>query len=177
MRKALLFIVLIALPCMAFAEFQIGPTALYNAIFSPNAAYTTGMYAMSTGLTLSDFTFGADARLKLGLFQACAMGLVSPGVYGWPTEIELYLDLGIAIDIWFIRLGLGAGPNLIVATGSNISSTYVGGNVKLSGDIMFGDVALSLNYLMYLQDFSQNSIRYLMYNLEGNFGVSLLFKL
>jgi hypothetical protein len=178
MRKTLLLLVLIALPCMAFAELQIGPTALFNVIFSPDEARSVGLYAKEKGVSLADFTLGVDTRLKLGLFQGCAMALFSPGSEDMPTEIELYLDAGIAIDILLLRLGIGVGPNLIVALGKELTKpVFVGGNVKISADIMLGGIAVSINYLMYLPDFSKESLKYLANNLEGNIGVSVLFKL
>ena len=180
MQKALLLIFLVALPFMAFAEFQIGPTALYNVMFAADPETSVGVYseAMDNGLSLDDFTLGVDTRLKLGLFQGCAMGLVSPGLDGLPTEIEVYLDVGIAIDILMLRLGIGIGPNLIVALGEDITDpVFLGGNVKLSADIMLGGIAVSINYLMYMADFSKESFDYLKNNLEGNIGISVLFKL
>jgi hypothetical protein len=178
MRKTLLLLVLIVLPFMAFAELQIGPTALYNVIFSPDEARSVGLYAREEGVALADLTFGLDTRLKMGLFQGCAMALFSPGAEDIPTEIELYLDAGIAIDILLLRLGIGAGPNLIVALGENLEKpVFVGGNVKISADVMLGGIAVSVNYLMYLPDFSSESLEYLSNNLEGNIGVSVLFKL
>lgn len=179
MRKALLLVVLITLPLMAFAEIQVGVTALYNVLFAPNEANSVGMYASQNGVSLDDFTFGGDARIKLGIFQGSALGLVSPGFNTMPTEIELYFDAGLAIDILFLRLGIGLGPNFIIAIGGEGVSKpfFFGGNVKLTGDIMLGGIAVGLNYLMYLPDFSSHSFTYLANNIEGNIGFSVLFKL
>lgn len=179
MRKALLLIVLIALPLMAFAELQIGATALYNVIFAPDEARSVGLYATDNGVSLDDFTFGADARIKLGILQLSALGLFSPGTQAMPTEIEFYFDAGLAIDLLFLRLGIGAGPNFIMAFGNlGVSKPfYFGGNVKLTGEIMIGKVSIGLNYLMYLADFSRESFTYLANNIEGNIGLTVLFKL
>ncbi|MBN2441306.1 MAG: hypothetical protein JXJ04_08165 [Spirochaetales bacterium] len=178
MRKALFLLILIALPFMAFAELQIGPTALYNVIFAPDEARSVGMYARDEGISLADLTFGLDTRLKIGIFQGSAIALFSPPAGELPTEAEIYLDAGIALDILFLRLGIGVGPNLIIAFDENIDKpVFLGGNVKISADIMLGGIAVSVNYLMYLPEFSKEALDYLTNNLEGNIGVSILFKL
>jgi hypothetical protein len=118
--------------------------------------------------------------LKLGIFQASALGLISPGIDNQPTELEFYLDAGIAIDLLFIRLGAGIGPNFILAFGGDEEldkPVFIGANLKLTADVMLGGIAVGLNYLMYLPDFSKESFEYLANNIEGNIGLSVLFKL
>ncbi|MBN2534459.1 MAG: hypothetical protein JXB88_16360, partial [Spirochaetales bacterium] len=179
MRKALLLLVFIALPLAAFAEFQIGATALYNVVFAPDEARSVGLYAKENGVSLDDFTLGVDARIKLGMLQVSALGLISLGYDDLPMEVEFFLDVGIAIDLLFLRVGIGLGPNFIIAFGDEEISkpVFFGGNIKLIGEIMLGGISVGINYLMYLPDFSKESFDYLANNIEGNIGFTILFKL
>jgi hypothetical protein len=168
------------LPLAAFAELQIGVTALYNVVFSPDEAKSVGLYAKENGVSIDDFTLGGDLRIKFGIFQGSVLGLISPGFEDMPTEVEFYFDAGIAVDLLFIRLGAGIGPNFIMAFGGgeDVSKPFFfGGNVKLTAEVMLGGIAVGLNYLMYVPDFSKDSFEYFANNIEGNIGFTLLFKL
>lgn len=173
MKKALLLLILMIVPCLLYAEFQIGPTALYGWVLAPDE-----ITAATTNLSLDDFSFGADARFTFGMLQASAFGLFSPAFEDFPAEIELYLDGGLALDFVFLRLALGLGPNFIFVLDEGIDEIFnVGGNVKLSCDLMLGSIDVGLYYLMFIDSFSAESLQNLAANIEGNIGLSVLFKL
>lgn len=181
MRKILIFLMFMALPCLVFAEFQLGPAALYNWILAPGEVADN----ITGDVSIDDFTFGADARFKLGIFQATGLALFSPAYddpdepdLSAPAEIEVYLDGGIALDFVLLRLGLGIGPNINFVLDKEADEVVqFGGNVKLNCDVMLGDIAVSLSYLMFLEDFSMEGVDNLLEYTEGCLGLSVLFKL
>jgi hypothetical protein len=184
MKKLLILLVLVILPVLTFADFQIGPTAMYNFIFNdPNLSGVT------RALSLNDFTFGADARLNLGIFQGTAYALLTPGsvtgsgidtVYN-PTVIKLYTDVGLCLDFLIFRIGAGIGPNFKFNFADPAAPTKpdvfeLGLNFRAAADISLGGIALSL---VYLTDFNLTpaGAAKVFEKINGNLGLSLLFKL
>ncbi|MBN1698241.1 MAG: hypothetical protein JW881_12065 [Spirochaetales bacterium] len=174
MQRILIILAILLLPLAAFADFQIGPTAFYNFYVSepddlPGAKE----------LSVNDFTFGLDTRLKLSIFQAGAFAFFQPGYEDDPGSIELFTNLGIALDIFIFRFGVGLGPNLIVYLGDPgfEETVNLGMNLKLSGEVMLGGISIGLNYLMDI-DLSEDSADiFKPENIEGLLGVSVLFKI
>jgi len=71
MKKLLVLLLVVVLPAFAFADFQIGAVGMYKGTMAQLKAKDVG---------LEDFTFGAEARLKLSLFQAGVSALYYPEV-------------------------------------------------------------------------------------------------
>ncbi len=141
MRKFLLIlIVLTVLPFAVFAEWAFGPAAFLK---SP---VLVGQPVDVDNLNVNQFSFGADARLKVAFFQGEALLLLS---LGEQSSINSYLNVGVALDIAFVRLSLGAGPNINFNLGSN-SFVQAGFNAKAGVDFMLGDVSLGMSYIMAL---------------------------
>ncbi|TFH03689.1 MAG: hypothetical protein E4H09_04810 [Spirochaetales bacterium] len=172
MRRLLVLIAVLLLPAAAFAQLQIGGTGLYNyPIMTPGA---------TDEIDISNFTFGADARLKILFFQVSALGLVTPGsdTLGTPTSIDLVIDGGISFDLLLFRVGLGVGPNLRIDLGEGTDPVGYGLNVKATADVMLGGLSVGLTYLNKFElDFSQAEELLDQDYSTGLLGVSLLFSL
>lgn len=175
MKKLFVLLVLVSIPMMSFADFQIGPTALYNIGITEESS-------VPDELSISNFTFGADARLNFGMIQGSAYGLVTLGDADLltPTVIDLYLDIGICLDILFVRVGFGIGPNFAFNFyPDEVSDPEIfeaGANVKLTAEVMLGDISVGLVYLMDA-NLTPAGVAEAFEKIEGHLGVSVLFKL
>ncbi len=184
MKKLLVLLVVILVPMMAFADFQIGPTALYNLrIANPGGVDYSK-------ISIDDFTFGADARLNISILQGSAYALLTLGsvdtsgatpVYV-PTTVDLFLDIGICLDILMFRFGAGIGPNFGIAfpdpADPNKSDVFdAGANVKFSADVMLGSIAVGLVYFMDTNLTTSSVVSTVASKWDGHLGLSLLFKL
>ena len=158
MKRVIIALCILLLPVAAFAQFQIGPTAYYNFPLLEGGEMDIPEVQ---GIDSSDFTFGADARLKLAIFQVSGLALFTPGFvaddysYYWPPSIDIFLDAGVAFDIAFLRLGLGFGPNFsFFLLGDEYGSAEFsdpvsfGTNLRATADIVLGGVSFGLSYLM-----------------------------
>jgi hypothetical protein len=186
MKRLTILILLIALPMMAFADFQLGPTALYNFAFVTPPT----MANVDKSFGLEDFTFGLDTRLNIGLFQGGAYALFTPGKFVGgaspeivPHTIDLKLDAGICLDILILRLGLGIGPNFqfLIPVNSDPLSTVpnpvqVGLNLKAAVDLNLGSIAVSLVYFTDT-NLTADGVVASLSKWNGKLGLSLLFKL
>ncbi len=167
MRKVLIVLLVALLPAMAFADMQIGGVGMYK------GDVTT---IQTTGIGLSDFTFGAEARLKLGLLQGGASLLYYPGASS--NSILALTDIGVSVDVSLLRLGIGLGPNLAVNLGSTAAApTNVGLNLKLSADVNLGSLSVGLVGFYYLNDFSDFSTIGSVFSKLPWLGVTAMVKL
>jgi hypothetical protein len=144
MKKTLILVLVLAfIPLLSFADLGLGASAFLN---NP---VLIGQDADASELRDGGFTFGADARFKLSILQLEALGLLSMG--DDVTSIDLYADAGLALDLAFLRLSLGAGPTLFFvlndSTGDDILAGY---NVKANADIKLGRISFGLSYIMGL---------------------------
>ncbi len=176
MKRIIIVCAILLLPAAVFAQMQIGGTALYNFPYFVDAG--------PSGLDASDFTFGADARMRMFIFQASALALFTPGytdalnndVAG---KIDLIMDGGLSIDVLLFRLGLGVGPSLRLNMGSGTDATGIGLNVKATAEVMLGRIAVGLTYLNQFEfDFSAAATQLLDQDYtQGLLGVSVLLAL
>jgi hypothetical protein len=140
-RKTLvLVIVLCFIPLFVFADLGVGGSAFFN---SP---VLIGQTPTLSGLSSAGFTFGGDLRFKLSLLQLDALALVTVKDV---TAINLYADAGLALDILFLRLSLGAGPTVGYVFGGP-EPMLLGFNAKANVDLMLGRLSLGLSYIMDL---------------------------
>jgi hypothetical protein len=171
MKKTLFVIILIFIAAYSFAEFQIGPYASYK-----YPIFKDELPALNT-IGIEDFWFGADARLKLSIFQGTAQALYLPGVADTlPNSIALNLSAGVAFDLLFIRLGLGVGPSFLISMGEDITSANMGMLGRVNVDLMFGFIALSLSVGTQLNFTGEGEI-FNYNNFSFYTGLSVLFKL
>jgi hypothetical protein len=162
-KKTLLVLLLASIiPAAVFADFQLGGIAMYK-----------GDPSTATGVSASDFTFGGEGRLKLGIFQGGVSALYVPSPSY--SSFAVLTDLGASLDVLFLRFGAGLGPNFSFNFGNGAPSpASVGMNVKVSADVNLGNLALGLVGFWYADSFS---------NLGSTFsrmpwlGVTLLVKL
>ncbi len=187
MKKGFLILLMLLISTALFAEARIGATAFYNFPLIQDDELDLPEYDQ---LQVSDFTFGADFRLKLSLLQGSAMALVTPGsITGGgndsslqvPANADIFLDGGVALDVSMLRLGLGAGPNFTYYLGDsesveNVTSTGV--HLKATADVMLGSLSVGMSYLAQF-DMNLSQIGNIINadKSQGLFGVSALLKL
>jgi hypothetical protein len=184
MKKLLVLMILVLVPMVTFADFQIGPTALYNMRFTNPEQVDTST------LSLDDFTFGADARLNVSILQGSAYALLTLGSVDnstaipkyVPTTVDLFFDVGVCLDIMFFRFGAGIGPNFAILFPDPLDTTNtdifgVGANVKFSADVMLGSIAIGLVYFMDTNLTTSAVVETIASKWDGHLGLSLLFKL
>jgi len=70
-------------------------------------------------------------------------------VAGGSTALDLYTDVGLALDLLFLRLSLGAGPNFTYEFGG-ADPFMPGFNAKANVDIKLGKLSVGLSYIMGL---------------------------
>jgi len=148
MKKILFFLILVAvIPAFAFADFQIGAIAMVK---GTAASIQTG------GIKANDFTYGGEARLNLGILQGGVSALYYPADADMPASIVALTDVGLALDIWFIRLGAGLGPNFYsqLQNSGGTRPLSVGLNMKLAGDINLGSISVGVVAYYYLNSLS-----------------------
>jgi hypothetical protein len=138
-KRVLIVLVLCLIPLLSFAELGLGGAAFFN---SP---VLIGQEVTASGLTSGGFTFGGDLRFKLAILQLEALGLVT--VAGGSTALDLYTDAGLALDVLFLRLSLGAGPNFTYEFGGAADPFMPGFNIKANADVKLGKLSLGLSYI------------------------------
>jgi hypothetical protein len=140
MRKVILILaVLVIMPIALFAEFGLGGAAFYK---SP---VLLGQSVDAGNMNVNQFSFGGDARLKLGWFQAEGLLLYSAGDV---QSLNTYLDAGLALDVAILRISLGAGPNFTYNLNQNSHTLQAGLNAKVGADIVLGPISFGLSYIM-----------------------------
>jgi hypothetical protein len=138
-KRVLIVLVLWLIPLLAFAELGLGGAVYFN---SP---MLIGQEPELSGLRSGGVSFGGDLRLKLRLLQLEALGLVT--VENEATALDLYTDVGLALDLPLLRLSLGAGPNFTYLFGGAADPTMFGFNLKANADLRLGRLTLGLSYL------------------------------
>lgn len=163
MKKVLVILALGLVPFCVSAQLQfgIGPAAFYN---SPVMA---GDEIDVDELNVSQFTFGGNARLKVSLFQAEALALLSFGEEA--TGADIFLDAGLAFDLALLRLSAGIGPKYSYVFGEDLSRG--GYNLKVNADVLLGGLSLGLSYILDVTLRSGFEVE----NRAGLLGVSLIF--
>lgn len=185
MKRILLAFLISLLPLVAFADVQLGGVAIYD-----HDIFSLG----NTSLSLSDFQFGGEARLGLGVFQLSAYAFYLSGQDF--TTIGIYPDIGLSFKIAsFLRLGVAAGPNLTLVLGngapqvsaiqyvsipaSDNTATLIGGNLKFSADLVFGALSFGIvgYYIMQtVTDLTEQSLTKLFSGVPA-IGVTVLLNL
>jgi hypothetical protein len=172
MKKTLIVVLLSLMAAYTFAEFQIGPYVSYKYPINKGDIPT-----LST-IGLEDFWFGADARLKLSIFQGTAQALYIPGAADTlPSSFAVNLTAGLAFDLFMLRVGIGVGPALLINFGmENVDTADLGFVGRLNCDLMLGKLALSLIFNTQLNVTGEGEI-FDYNNFAFTTGLSLLFKL
>jgi hypothetical protein len=167
MKKLIVVLLIVLLPAMAFAlDLQIGGTAMYKGLLSD-------ILDGPDGITLQDFTYGAEARLNFGLIQGAAALLYYPGT---PNEIVALTDIGVTLNLAIVRLGAGIGPNFRIPLGGAITGVPMGLNLKGAVDLQLGKLSLGLVGYYYLASFSDLTAD-LFKTAQPWIGLTLLYQL
>jgi hypothetical protein len=161
-KRVLIVLALCLVPLLSFAELGVGGAAFFN---SP---VLIGQDVTASGLTSNGLTFGGDLRFKLRILQLEGLGLVT--VKEGSTALNLYTDVGLALDLLFLRLSLGAGPNFTYEFGGD-DPFMPGFNAKANADIKLGKLSVGLSYIMGLT--VDNGIA--LDKSTGMLGVSVLY--
>ena len=139
MKKLLVLIaVMLIASSAAFAELGLGGAAFLK---SPVLA---GQPVDLGNLNVNQFSFGADARYKLGWFQAEGLLLYSAGEV---NSLNAFLDAGVALDFAIFRFSVRVGPNF----SNNFGKSYpiqAGINAKIGADVKIGMLSVGLSYIM-----------------------------
>ncbi len=189
MRRFLAIVLVLCLPLSAFAaDFLLGPSAIFD-FPVPVAAETLDQLARAK-IGVDDFTFGAEARLRiLKLLEFSANAMYRPagsyvdaalgGVLNMPASIDFYFDGGVYFNMGLLGAGIGLGPNFIMQVGPDADTDpfKAGFNMKLHGDINLGKMSVSLLYLVYMPELNQAAFAALADNVVGSLGASVLFRL
>ncbi|MEI6385731.1 MAG: hypothetical protein WCQ50_03785 [Spirochaetota bacterium] len=187
MKRTVLLVaaMLVLVPGLLFAQFKLGAMALYNFPLSP--AEVT--YIDSQGVGLQDFSFGAEARLGLGLLDAGVVGLVDPGyVYKDANGEEYtvtYFDImprvGLALNLGGLRVSAGVGPSFTLEIYDNGDFTDpfgIGSNAMASIELpLTKTLSLAVNYLMKFE-FNIKDMSTSILNADmsmGQIGFAILF--
>ncbi len=118
-----------------------------------------------SGVGLDDFAFGGNARFKFSFLQIDGLVL---GTFGDGPAIDAYLDGELALDLLFLRLSAGVGPNVMYRIGADRVRT--GLNAKANADIRLGRVSFGVSYIMALDATDGISLN----RGSGLLGISLL---
>ncbi len=164
MKKIILIVILLALPLGLFAEFYIGGSALYK----EDPEYLQDIQDDSF---VNDLAFGAEARLKIFMFEGSALAL-----YEFDNAFDVFVSLGVSFDLALFTIGAGIGPNFVFQIDSDAPEPMsIGFNGKIHVDLNLGDIKVSAYWLMLVESLSyeefENNLTF------GNIGVSVLFKL
>jgi hypothetical protein len=159
-KKLLLVLVIAIIPVMAFADFQIGATAVYDNNISDLQDNDIADYLV----------YGLDTRLKIWIFQACASALYLQD----SATILLPTDVGLSFNVWFMRFGAGIGPVFGYTAGGDGFSKSDYWNMKIMGDINIGSLTLGVVGYYFAEGLADFRDAFSSLPLVG---VSVLFKL
>jgi len=174
MKKIILFLIVLAIvPISMFAQAEAPADPLLEVDLGPAAFYKSpvllGQPIDIQNANCDQFAFGADLRVKFGVFQAEALTLYSVGA---THSLNTYLDVGLAVDIAILRLSLGVGPNFIFNL-ENSAPFQAGFNAKAGIDLNVGPVVFGLSYIMALNIANVTTLN----TSSGLLGAEVLFKL
>lgn len=168
MKKLIIVLLIAVLPTMAFAiDFQLGGTAMYKGLLSD-------ILDGPDGITLQDFTYGAEARLGFGIIQGAAALLYYPDEF-YP-QIVAMTDIGLTLNLAIIRLGAGIGPNFRIPLEGTVTGIPLGLNLKGAVDLQLGRLSLGVVGYYYIASLSDINAD-LFTTAQPWVGLTLLYKL
>lgn len=203
-----LIVVCVLLPAMlsaAIADLSIGGTAMYNVAGEQVVdEFNNGDFS---GLAdISNYTFGADVRIKFLLAEVDVVGMYGqvPATVTEPFyhEVSVLTTGGISLDLLGLaRLGFGMGPRFRVlidedgnasvyaSNSSTIESWDNFGDALLKSPVSYratldfnlGSLMLGVNYTVdstyTFENYAEVNRLFEADRNSGKFGVSLLFSL
>ena len=148
--------------------FWVGPTAFYNIFLDPEDLE-------SHEFDSDNFSYGIDARLRMGLLEGSLMAIYYPSsdTGGYSDVLAVYANAGANLNLSIFNVGLSGGTNFLIIDDDAIDEAIdFGVNLKATADVMLGNIALGFYYMAILDTFEDFDAD----NISGNVGVSLLFK-
>lgn len=167
----LLILLSVASAASAF-DFYLGANAHYASAIQPAEVRD----ARPAGLAPSDFAFGGEARLYLNALTGSASAIFVPGSSFQAPRFRVMTDVGLSLQLAILRAGIGIGPDFGIAFGETTETARLGGNMRLTGDIVLGDLSLGVSWYSLIS-FNRQSIADAFRNPYGFLGVSLLKRL
>ncbi|TVQ96200.1 MAG: hypothetical protein EA403_16865 [Spirochaetaceae bacterium] len=163
MKKVFVILaVLMILPALAFAQLAVGPAAFFK---SP---VLLGQSVDADEVNVNQFSFGADARYRLGWFQVQGLMLYSVGDI---NSLDIFLDGGVALDVGIVTVSAGAGPNF-TNNFDGSPAQQAGLNSRVGADVRLGPVSVGGSYIMAL-DITDNGFN--IKTSSGLLGAHVLF--
>jgi hypothetical protein len=143
MKRALGVLLAVLLPVLAHAEFQLGAVGVY--MHDPASI-------LIAPVSVGDFAPGGEARVKLGILQGAGTFVIYPGA-NEGLALGLFADVGLSVDVLFLRVGAAAGPTIEFPLGNAQAGPMESGwNLKLSADVNLGPVSVGLVGFYLLSD-------------------------
>lgn len=168
MKKLIIVLLIAVLPAMAFAiDFQLGGTAMYKGLLSD-------ILDGPDGITLQDFTYGAEARLGFGIIQGAAALLYYPDELS--PQIVALTDVGLTLNLAIVRIGAGIGPNFVIPLEGTVTGIPLGLNLKGAVDLQLGKLSLGVVGYYYIASLSDINAD-LFTTAQPWVGLTLLYKL
>ncbi|MCH3917023.1 MAG: hypothetical protein LKE40_06115 [Spirochaetia bacterium] len=194
MKKKMLLVALVACllaPATVFAndafDISLGATAQYQE--KPSDAVDSDFS------DLSNYKFGADARVRIAILEVTGSAVMSSSDDG-DYLFDTLLTAGVSFDVLkLVRVGVGIGPTFTTGYVDD-EVTYYGANgetpdnfgdfllsapltYRASADVMLGNIMAGISYSvptdMSFNDFDASKMEPVWDN--GKFGVSVLFNL
>jgi hypothetical protein len=186
----------------AIADLSIGATAMYNV--SGDEVVQQVNDGDFSGLTdISNYTFGADLRIKFLLAEVDVVGMYTPPEDSSSNhELSVLTTGGISLDfLGFARLGLGMGPRFrvlidedgnasvyasdssTIESWDNFGDAFIKSPVayRATLDFNLGSIMVGVNYTVdstyTFENYSEINRLFDADTNSGKFGVSLLFSL
>jgi hypothetical protein len=201
-----LLVICILLPATlgaAIADLSLGATAMYNV--AGDQVVEEVNEGDFSGLTdISNYTFGADLRVKFLLAEVDVVGMYGQRIEDGETyhEISTLVTGGVSFDLLnLVRVGIGMGPNFLVTiddegnavvqdsednlieTSTAFKDAFLDSPVSYRATVDFnvGNIMLGLNYTVdssyTFSDFTQIDDLFDADQSSGQFGISMLFSL
>lgn len=187
----------------AIADLSLGATAMYN-VAGEDVVNQVNDGDFSGLTELSNYTFGADLRIKFLLAEVDVVGMYGQNEVGGATyhELSTLVTGGISKDLFGIaRIGLGMGPRFLVTIDEDGNAVVFDGNNNAIGtssafkdaflqspvsyratlDFNIGHIMLGVNYTVdstyTLEHYTEIGKLFNADRNSGQFGVSMLFSL
>lgn len=173
-RMVVLFVVLTVVAGGAFGiEFWFGPNAYYSELLEPADVRN----ADTSELKISDFSYGAELRTYIGLFTASAVGVYLPGGALEVDRMLVMTDFGVNVKLLFLRAGISIGPDFGIAfEEAGAVGGRSGGNLRLTGDIVLGNLSLGLAWVNRIA-LTAEGVAGATRETEGYLGITVLGRL
>ncbi len=138
----------------------IGPTGLYKYFVEPGE---------EIDFDSENFAFGLDARLRLSLLEGSILAVYVP--LGDDNAVLSFANIGVNTNLGPVNVGASVGAAFIYSEELD-DSFDAGVNLKITADLILGNVSVGAYYLFWEDDFEDIKLAE-----TGLVGFSVLFRL